>query len=322
MEKETKRSRHSGFESRRSKILYQITALVVIVLIASGLATFFLVRSSQDRLIEKSIDKLVESEAENISSSYDYVAGIWTRDITEFSLTVDPMEIARALQEKETFSVQEYINGIMGDMIDAGLLDIDLNMLVMVEAPVIVTEPTLYACSDESLIYNWDVPEDLVSAIENGDSYIYIEDAEASLGDLGRQGEQLIVIKRLEDPQFNYVAGFLGFKSIQEEVEAIKDFYAGERSSMSLTLGLVVLFSILIVILITFLVLNYLIRRRITAPIDRLAAAAEEVMEGNLDVDIEVHEGDEFEVLERAFKEMVESFRTYIAKSVGEEQPD
>jgi len=70
---------------------------------------------------------------------------------------------------------------------------------------------------------------------------------------------------------------------------------------------------------ISFFVLSYLIRRRITEPIDELAAAAEEVVQGNLEVEVKVHEGGEFEGLERAFKEMVESFRKYIARSTGEE---
>ena len=42
-------------------------------------------------------------------------------------------------------------------------------------------------------------------------------------------------------------------------------------------------------------------------------------MEGNLDIDIVVHQGGEFEGLETAFKEMVESFRVYIARSIGED---
>ena len=39
---------------------------------------------------------------------------------------------------------------------------------------------------------------------------------------------------------------------------------------------------------------------------------------GNLDVNIEVHEGEEFEGLQYAFREMVESFRAFMAKAVGE----
>jgi len=75
----------------------------------------------------------------------------------------------------------------------------------------------------------------------------------------------------------------------------------------------------LVVAIISFFVLSYLIRKRITEPIDELAATAEEVMQGDLEVEAKVHEGGEFEGLERAFKEMVDSFRKYIARSVGEE---
>jgi HAMP domain-containing protein len=309
----------SAFRKKRSRILYEITALVVVVLIASGLVTFFLVRGSQDRLIDQSIDKLVESEAENISSGYDYVGEIWAQDITDYSLTFDLMEIGRALINQEPFEVQTYTNGIMIDMVEEGLLGIDLNMLIMADYPALLEEPILYSCSDESLIYNWEAPDYLIDAILEGTPYIYMEDG---IPELGREGEQLIVIKRIEDPQFGYVAGFVGFKSMHDEVSVIEEFYAGERNNMSLTLGLVVFISALFIILITFLVLSYLIRKRITEPIDELSTVAEEVMEGNLDVEVKVHEGGEFEGLERAFKQMVESFREYIAKSVGEEPED
>jgi nitrogen fixation/metabolism regulation signal transduction histidine kinase len=106
---------------------------------------------------------------------------------------------------------------------------------------------------------------------------------------------------------------------MQEKIDSINAFYDSERNSISLTLGLVVLISIIVVALITFFLLNYLIRKRITEPVDELAAAAEQVMQGNLDVEITVHEGGDFEGLERAFREMVESFRKYIARSTGEE---
>ena len=104
-----------------------------------------------------------------------------------------------------------------------------------------------------------------------------------------------------------------------EKIASINKFYDEERNKINLMLWETMLISIVVAILITFFVLSYLIRKRITEPIDELFAAAEEVMEGNLDVQIEVKEGEEFEGLKRAFKEMVESFRKYIAESVGEE---
>jgi methyl-accepting chemotaxis protein len=99
----------------------------------------------------------------------------------------------------------------------------------------------------------------------------------------------------------------------------INAFYDDERSSADLLLWLTVIISILAVAIISFFVLSSLIRKRITEPIDELAAAAEEVMQGNLDVEINVHAGGEFEALERAFKEMVEGFRAFLERSTSEE---
>jgi hypothetical protein len=69
MEDKKKIDRPAALHTRRSRILYEITALVVIVLVASGLATFFLVRASQSRLIEKSIDKVIETQSADFSDS-------------------------------------------------------------------------------------------------------------------------------------------------------------------------------------------------------------------------------------------------------------
>lgn len=54
------------FRRKRSGILFLITALIIVVFIAFGLVTMLLFRSSQDRLIDKSIDKMVETEMENL----------------------------------------------------------------------------------------------------------------------------------------------------------------------------------------------------------------------------------------------------------------
>ena len=78
---------------------------------------------------------------------------------------------------------------------------------------------------------------------------------------------------------------------MQEKFDTINAFYDNGRQSLNIALGLVILVSVLAVTLITFFVLSYLIRRRITEPVDELAAAADEVMQGNLDVEIKVDEG-------------------------------
>ncbi len=80
----TKRGReHDGDRPRRLRrrqlgILWEITILLVVVFIAFGLVTYFVFRASENRLIDKSIDKLKQTEAENISSSYTYVMNLLT----------------------------------------------------------------------------------------------------------------------------------------------------------------------------------------------------------------------------------------------------
>ena len=61
-------------KKRRSRVLWEITALVAAVYVIGGLAAFFISRSSYNRLAQKSTDKFIEEKAETISSSYDYLA--------------------------------------------------------------------------------------------------------------------------------------------------------------------------------------------------------------------------------------------------------
>ena len=62
------------FQSRRSRVLWEITVLVVVVFIVGGLAAFLISMTSYNRLCRESTDKLIEEKADTISSSYDYLA--------------------------------------------------------------------------------------------------------------------------------------------------------------------------------------------------------------------------------------------------------
>jgi len=162
------------------------------------------------------------------------------------------------------------------------------------------------------------LPDYIARAMKEGEPYLLLDDG---IPELNLEGSQLVTITKTPSPFMpNYDVINICVIPMQEKIDAINAFYAGERRSISLILGLVVLFSIIAVALIIFLLLNYLIRKRITEPVEELAAVAEQVMEGNLDVHITVHKGADFEGLERAFREMVESFRKYIAKATGEEE--
>ncbi|MBN2027414.1 MAG: hypothetical protein JW854_11710, partial [Actinobacteria bacterium] len=93
--------------------------------------------------------------------------------------------------------------------------------------------------------------------------------------ELDLEGAQLVVLLTGESPLMEgFYTTSVCVIPMQKRIDAINAFYDEERSSVSLTLGLSVFLSVLAVVIITFFVLNYLIRRRITEPIDQLAAEA------------------------------------------------
>lgn len=304
----------------RSRILYQITALLIVVLVASGLVTFFLVRGSQNRLIEQSIDKLIETEVEGIYSAYNYIANLLVPTYEEKLRGMPTEELIKALLNQEVTEAQTFVNEELQKMVDEGLLGLESIFVVFPPSPL-NAKPLILASNEVDLIYSWEIPEYITDTLKEGKPYIWMEDG---VPELDREGEYLIVVGEIMGENNDGTEGatsamVIAVRPMSQDVAEITNFYNDEKSKLNILLGLVIGASIIIVVLISFFVLRYLIGKRITRPIDELSAAAEEVMEGNLDVEIEVRRGEEFEGLKRAFKDMVESFRKYIAKSVGEE---
>jgi HAMP domain-containing protein len=99
----------------------------------------------------------------------------------------------------------------------------------------------------------------------------------------------------------------------------MRGFYGQEKHDVYIMLIPVMAGALIALILLTFLAMSFFIRRNITRPVEELSTAAEQVMQGNLDVEIPVREGEELEGLEQAFREMVESLRKLIARSTEED---
>jgi HAMP domain-containing protein len=299
---------------RRAGIVSQITIILMVVMIAYGVVTFFLIRNSQQRLIDKSIDQLVETEAENFFSSLDYAIEISIPAYMEVFEMIDIQEMIAALTEGRIIELQELINADMQEMVDIGFHDL-VKVILVVPASGLNPKTTVWASNDESLIYEWELPDYFAAAIEEGTPYILVEDG---VPELGFTGEYLITFNQVENPFIpNMPFYYIGVKSMHEEINAVNDFYDQESRRVNLYLAVILGGSIIIIILITFFFLNYLIKKQITEPMDELSTAAEKVMQGDLNVQVSIQEGEELESLKRAFNEMVESLRTYIAKSVG-----
>ncbi|MBN2028474.1 MAG: HAMP domain-containing protein [Actinobacteria bacterium] len=303
------------FRKKRSNILFLITALIIVVFIAFGLATMLLFRSSQNRLIDKSIDKMIESEIENISSASEYIAGLLLPIFEEKIAGASTEELISALLNKRLTEGQRFIVEELKKMVESGVFELQSVFIVMPPS-LLNPEALVIAASDEDLIYNWEVPDYVMAAIEEGKTYIYHQEGFA---ELGMSEPSAIIINKAISQDSGAEVGYVFVKPMGDKVGAIEGFYDEERNRTDLLLWVTLVVSIVVVTIISFFMLSYLIRKRITEPIDELAATAEEVMQGNLDVEITVHEGGEFEGLERAFREMVESFRTYIARSTRDE---
>ncbi len=317
---------------RRSRVLYEITALVVALMIASGVVIFLFVNSSYRDMVRKSVDKVVDEKAQVIDSGSWYMAEteaeIMLRDMSQYSLQELIEMMKAALESGQEFEMFTRVTERMKQLVREGALGVEVRFVVAKAMPPVILEDTVILSSDDRLFRKdasgkkeyW-VPEALLSAIEKmkagGKTYTYLE---GGIPEIGFTEEYLLTLydmSHLNPMLSGMYAGNL--VPMHEAVVDIRNYYNNEKNRAMMWIALVVGISVALAVLITFFVLRVLIRREITAPIDELSAAAERVMEGDLDVEINIREGEEFEGLKRAFKEMVESFRKYIMRSVGEE---
>lgn len=304
--KQKKNAQRKGIVAR-SKILREISIMLVAVMIISGLVTFFIVRHSQEQLIEKSIDKMLAQSAEDAAVFFLSNMELLMPKYMEIFAQEGMEKIAASILSKELSYSQSLVCEELKNLAEAAPMGINLHMVIVLSNPDFPSpRPFIFACSDKNLVYDWEIPVDIAESLERGEPYVYREEG---IPELGLEGEHLVITARIEDKDAGYVVGYVGIKPLAEEVATVNQFYDRERRNTILNLGLVVGISVLVVIFVSYFILNVLIRKRITQPIEQLASSAERIMEGDLDVDIQVHEGGDFAVLERTFKEMLESIR-------------
>lgn len=331
----------------KSVVLIQITVLVVIVFIISGAICILLFRNSMDRMIEKSKEKLITSQVELMLSTFGYMTGLFNEvqlyrgTMEAIALGDSVQEILNAITNKETSSMQETMNGLLAEQIASGLFDMEANMMITPAIPGILPEPTVIISSDDRFMYA-EIPEEIIdlttledeentpyrSRVDDYNAYILLEDG---LPELGLEEEYLITLSRM-DPEImsatdsstqSFIkqtsfsdAWYVRIKPMHDEIAAIEDYYSEESSHIYKVVGLVVGISLLVLIVITYAVLSVLIRRNITRPMDEISDAAEKVMDGDLEVEIPIKKGEEFEGVKQAFNEMLKSIREIISRSM------
>jgi methyl-accepting chemotaxis protein len=298
-----------GTRHRRSKTLYQITIILIAVFFFFGIATFFIYSGSQNRLIDKSTEKLIQTEVDILSTAssffVDFVVSLAPAKVKEAS----PQSVSEAAAKGELTKGQEYLNDQLAKLVDSGFLGVEGAMVILPPSEL-SPEAMVVAASDQGLIYNWDVPDYLTEAITSDAPYLWVDE---DLPDLGLTGKSLLVLEKVIIPGAGLEAAFVATKPMDSDIAAINQFYDEKRSSGNFDMMLVTVVSIAIIALLTFIFLFLLIRKRITRPLEELSAAAHQVMEGDLDVEIEIRRGEEFAGLKHAFRTMVGSLAAIIS---------
>jgi nitrogen fixation/metabolism regulation signal transduction histidine kinase len=300
----------------RYRMLYTVTALTLSVFLVFALASFLLLNRSMNHLTKRSQEILRETQAQTIKSSTEYIYLLTGQRAVENLATVSPLEIYQAFINREILPFQEEMCREIRAMVERGLNGLDSISVVLLVEPGEGRPPqnVVYLSHDESLVYKATVPGKIVEAIKSGEEYLWME---GGIPEFGLPGEHLVILQPFNPGIPGTTVSIVCTRPMHEEISRIESLLEGERRNNLFFLLTFMAAAMGVLVLVVLILLRQLIISRITRPIERLAGAAARVMEGDLDVEIDVDEKGEFAVLEKAFKNMVESLRRVIEKSLG-----
>ncbi|MBN2168427.1 MAG: HAMP domain-containing protein [Actinobacteria bacterium] len=327
--------RRSGTRKAGSKILVQIIIMILIVFIGAGTISFIVFKNSQNRVIQKSKDKLVEYKGDLMCSTNQYVTNIITQIVLRSTpgATLQSIEadIVKGFNQGVITPAQKAIDEMLSQLVDEKFFNSDLALYALPPESGAGYRSMIVMCSDENYVYE-ELPEEL-RELASGDTKENSNDLEWVHGNstcelfvdgvpgLGLEGEYLVSTYSYKpDPQGGEL-WFFDFSSMHDELAGIESFYKTESRKINKILIILMVATLAALVVITFLALSYLIRKKITRPIDELEEAAEKAMDGDLEVEVPIREGEEFEGLKIAFNNMLGSLRRIINKSLGTERP-
>jgi methyl-accepting chemotaxis protein len=264
-----------------------------VVLLIIGVAVFLLINGAMNRLVEEDKKDRIDSEAQIISSDTDFISGLEVSNLLMGLPNLDPQDVVLAIMQQRINDFIRYANDRLKTSVEEGMLGAEALLLVQPSSNVPLPYPYAMAASEDDLTFV-EVPDYVVESIDEGETYLFREEG---IPEWGFEGEYLLTLTPVDNPLTADDFTFIAVKPFGEEIARIDDFYSSERNRATLILVLVMAGGIVLIFLITFFILRRMIYKQITEPIDELTGIAEEVMEGNLDVEIVVREGEEFETL-------------------------
>ncbi|MBN2076164.1 MAG: HAMP domain-containing protein [Dehalococcoidales bacterium] len=328
--------KRTGSRSRsrtRSILLMQITVIVIAIFMITMVISLLFVNGSERNLADKSKQKLIESEAKQICLSHEYISnmilklmGYQDLGSADHAKTQVYQEMLQAISNNEVTQTQVDLSNIQKEMTDMGLLGITVT--IMSTPTNLLGETGIYVMLSNIEEYlSKEIPSELIDLAEMNDSenepyrarvdennsYMLVEDG---ISEIGLNGDYLVTCYLFDVSGIVYY--FYDFKPMSTQIQAIDDYYRNENRKTIIILAIVLGCSIVVLILITFIVFDYLIKKRITKPIEELEEAAFRVMDGDLDFKVPMNEGEEFSSLKKTFNDMIEIIRDIISKAAGD----
>lgn len=214
-------------------------------------------------------------------------------------------------QQRRQTPEQEFFDKEFADIVKESFLGMKYLFTVVMPSDI-VSEPFVSSSSEESMVYNWEIPPGILQAIEEGARARHLP---GGVPELGMDADSLLYLRVIPFESLNSKCGIILVSDIHEKVTAIEGSYREERNHAILVFGIITLMAMIFLSLISYFLLRYMIHKHIAELIDYLSSAADEIMQGNPDIEIEVVEGEDFESLKRAFREMMVALRDMITKS-------
>jgi hypothetical protein len=219
------------FKSRRSRVLWEITALVVVVYVIGGLAAFLISMTSYNRLCRESTDKLIEEEANTISSSYDYLAKTEMEMILD-NYGVENIKLAdfyaklTAADKNDLDPLQAYLMQEFEEMRAGGLLN--LRYIFMFIPDPLSQDLIVFASNAQGFLYT-QFSDQINNAVMSGETWILLEEG---MPGLGLEGAQLVTFSKIPSPvQAEVMLTFMGITPMQDDINQINQFYSDEKKT-------------------------------------------------------------------------------------------
>ncbi|MBN1288677.1 MAG: HAMP domain-containing protein [Actinobacteria bacterium] len=312
-------NRPNAGREKRSSILFKSTVLVIVLFILSSLVSIVTFNITMDSLIDQFKDKTIETEATLIASSRNFIIEQVSMVLKLYDVVAYSPEATRefitSLTTEEESRIQQVGNIVLKTMVSTNFLGLNPIVDVIPSAPPFLDKPLIAFSSDEKYMYR-EAPDE-ISRLVSGEQEPVFELFENGVPEMGLENEYLVVAFPFSSGAEGMSVWTVCFKPMYKEIGEINDFYGQEKERTLSILVLLVFGAVIVLIVITFFILSFLIRRKITAPIDELSEAAEEIMEGNLDVKVKVAPGEQFEGLKNTFNDMTESLKRIIEDSSG-----